>query len=149
MKENSAGAQTSEKFVKLLEERTKIRDNITLRFNEIRDMHSEFNKLDDVWFDHDRKIKNIKWQLRKKQEKQREIEQKEWQEKKKREQEEWEKKKETDKEAWEAEKAKRDAEAEEARKAGLVDAPMDVELAERIGACDQLATFLSKYVPKE
>merc|ERR1719502_982594 len=125
----------SERFEKLLQERKGIREKISEKITQIRELRNNYQEEDDKWFEHDRLVKNLKWQIRQKNIKEREARQKEW----------------------EAEKAKRQAdwEAEKEYKKNFDEDGnprekfMDWDLAERITLCEQLVTFLKKYMPEE
>jgi len=135
IREKTQDRSSSERFEKLLAERKEIRDKIGEKIAEIRVLRDEFQKVDDKWYEHDRLVKNIKWQIRQANLKKREEDQKKWEEEKKLRGEEWAKEQEYKKNFNEDGTPKEKF--------------MDYDLAERIAICEQLITFLQKYVPSE
>lgn len=135
LREKSQNKESSERFEKLLAERKVIRDKISESIGQIREMRKEFGEADDKWFEHDRLIKNLKWQIRQKNIKDREANQAKYEEEKKEKQ-----------AAWEAEKEYRNNFDEDGNPREKF---MDFDLAERITLCEQLVTFLKKYMPQE
>merc|ERR1711871_129038 len=127
-------SKDSERFEKLIEERKVIRDKISEKIAAIRTLRSEYQAEDDKWYEYDRLAKNLKWQIREKNKKEREEKQKQWEEEKKAKQAEWE-----------AEREYRKNFDEDGNPREKL---IDWDLAERITLCEQLITFLQQYQPK-
>lgn len=128
-------SKDSERFEKLLEERKGIREKISTLINQIREMRGEFQQADDKWFEYDRLVKNLKWQIR-----QKNIAKKEEDRKK------WEEEKEKNKAAWEAEmQYRKDFNEDGTPKEKF----MDFDIADKISQCEQLTVFLKKYLPQD
>jgi hypothetical protein len=135
LREKQQNNKDSERFEKLLAERKVIREKISEKIGAIRDLRNEYQEADDKWFEHDRLVKNLKWQIRQKNIKEREERQKQWEEDKKSKQAEWE-----------AEKEYRKNFDEDGNPREVL---IDWDLAERITLCEQLVVFLKKYMPAE
>jgi hypothetical protein len=116
-----------DRFPMLRDERTKIRDQNKTRIDAIREKRGEFKKLEDAWYAHERLVKNLKWQLRQKQNAEREARDKER----------------AEKQAAAPEEPKEDEEGDKK------ETMMDWDLADRIMKIEQLIGFLDGYLPKE
>lgn len=121
-------SKDSDRFQKLLDERKEIREKISELISSIRDMRSEHGEMDDKWYNRDRLEKNLKWQIRQKNLKEREARKKEWEEK---------------------HAGEPDPEDEEDEEGNKKPKEIDWDLAERIMLCEQLIVFLEGYLPKE
>lgn len=135
LREKHQNKESSERFEKLLAERQEIRTKISEKIGQIREMRSEHNEQDDKWYEYDRLVKNLKWQCREINKKEREENQKQWEEDKAKRDEEWAKEKEHRKNF--------DEDGNPREKF------MDFDMGERLGQCEQLITFLKKYMPQE
>merc|ERR1719440_2144555 len=125
--------QSENRFSELFEQRSKIRDGITEKIQQIRAMRDEFKQSEDDFYKTDRLIRECKRQISKK---------KEWEEAKAKRSEDWE----AQEEAWKKEQEEAElVEDEDGKKVK----PMDYDLSVRITLCEQLATFLKAYKPKE
>jgi len=130
LREKSQNKESSERFERLLQERKDIREKIQANIQKIRDMRSAHQKLDDKWFNFDRLSRNLKWQLRQKQNKEREEREKERREKA-------------------AAEGVTLEDAEETGEDGEEEKPMDWDLAQRICQIEQLMVFLQGCLPKK
>merc|ERR1719199_1752268 len=130
IREKTQDRSSSERFEKLLEERKQLREKI----GEIRVLRNEFQEVDDKWYEYDRMVKNLKWQIREKSKEKRAEDQKKWEEEKAARGEEW---------AAEQERRKNFDEDGNPREKFI-----DFDLAERIAQCEQLTVFLLDYTPE-
>jgi len=128
-------SKDSERFEKMLEERKGIREKISTLINQIREMRGEFQKADDKWFEYERLVKNLKWQIRQKNVAKREEDQKKYLEDK-----------EKNKAEWEAQQEYRKNFNEDGTPKEKF---MDFDIAEKISQCEQLTVFLKRYLPQE
>lgn len=134
--------QSENRFSELFEQRSKIRDGITEKIQQIRAMRDEFKQSEDDFYKTDRLIRECKRQISKKNAEERERKKKEWEEAKAKRSEDWE----AQEEAWKKEQEEAElVEDEDGKKVK----PMDYDLSVRITLCEQLATFLKAYKPKE
>lgn len=124
---DKSSSKDSDRFPQLLEERKGIRESIAELINTIRDKRTAHSELDDKWYNHDRLVKNLKWQIRQKNIKEREERKKKWEE----------------------DHAGEPAEDEEDEEGEKKEKMIDWDLAERIMLCEQLIVFLENYIPKE
>jgi len=124
-----------DRFENLFQERKGIRDKISEKIGAIRELRTAYKAEDDLWFEHDRVVKNLKWQIRQKQFKDREENKEKYEAEKKAKQEEYEKEKEYRKNF--------DEDGNPREKF------MDFDLGQRISICEQLMVFLGKYQLKE
>merc|ERR1712093_523997 len=123
---DKSSSKDSDRFQKLLDERKEIRDKISELIASIRELRTKHSEMDDKWYNRDRLEKNLKWQIRQKNLKEREARKKEWEEK-------------HAGETMEEEDEEGEAKPKE----------IDWDLAEHIMLCEQLIVFLENYLPKE
>merc|ERR1712093_781479 len=125
---DKSSSKDSDRFQKLLDERKEIRDKISELIASIRELRTKHSEMDDKWYNRDRLEKNLKWQIRQKNLKEREARKKEWEEK---------------------HAGEPDPEDEEDEEGNKKPKEIDWDLAERIMLCEQLIVFLENYLPKE
>jgi len=128
-------SKDSNRFQELLDERKGIREKIAEKITAIRELRKQYQEDDDKWFSYDRMTKNLKWQIRQKNNKEREERQKKWEEDKV-----------NNQAAWEAEKEHRKNFDEDGNPREKF---MDFDLGQRIALCEQLTAYLQKYTVQE
>eukprot|EP00656_Telonema_subtile_P022547 TRINITY_DN2372_c0_g1_i1.p1 TRINITY_DN2372_c0_g1~~TRINITY_DN2372_c0_g1_i1.p1 ORF type:complete len:968 (-),score=420.48 TRINITY_DN2372_c0_g1_i1:110-3013(-) len=105
----------------MLDERKQLKEAVAKNIQAIRKMRDEFSKTEDAWYDSDRMVKALKYQIKQRNNKLREERRAA------------------------AGEAGEDAEEEEDEDAK----EMDYDVADRVVLCEQLIAFLNRYKPKE